>query len=229
MAESSSSPGATEEITAGIGNIVVAALGVGAALAHTAARVTSVGMPVPEPPVPQTPVGDLVHYSVQTVGNLVSLMTSTVGGIIQLRPDPPTGDPPTAAEPPVPAPAPKPAAPASPAPQIPVVRAGSTLRLPLMIENPGAEPMAEMVFICMEVRGIAHGVGPRVSAESIRFLPTSLNVAPRDFEKLTVFIDTIQATAPGRYEVLISTTSKAFEMTLRFEVLPGAKSPTLNL
>jgi indole-3-glycerol phosphate synthase len=50
-----------------------------------------------------------------------------------------------------------------------------------------------------------------------------LSVAARDFEKLTVYVDTLPQTAPGIYRAVIGTADSGLETAVDFEVTaPGA-------
>jgi hypothetical protein len=107
---------------------------------------------------------------------------------------------------------------------MPRVRAGSTLRVPLSIENPGAERMDDMRFACLALArapGSVPAKGAPLGIDDVRFQPLPLSVGPRDFEKLTVFVDTRPDTAPGRYDLTIGLPGGAFQMTIPFEVQPG--------
>jgi len=86
---------------------------------------------------------------------------------------------------------------------LPVVQRGGTLRIPLSIENPANEPMQHLNFLCLEMRGGSPGQGVPLPVSAVRFQPESLTIEPRDFEKLTVFIDTGFDTLPGKYEAVL--------------------------
>ena len=107
---------------------------------------------------------------------------------------------------------------------MPTVHCGSTLRIPLSVENPGQEPMAEMRFACLAVSGGEVSAGELLEAKAFRFEPELLSVAPRDFEKLTVYVDVPETAAPGLYEAKIGPSPGDFEIVLRLQVIPAAEA-----
>lgn len=107
----------------------------------------------------------------------------------------------------------------SPAAELPTVRAGSTLRVPLLVENREAVEMSGLDFTCRSVDRLIPGEGPGVGRHQVRFDPSTLTVASRDFEKLTVRVATAPDTAPGRYRVTIVGGADVFSTTLEFEVV----------
>lgn len=115
------------------------------------------------------------------------------------------------------------APPGPPAPELPSVHAGSTLRVPLLVENREAVEMSGLEFTCRSVDRLFPGDGPGVGRHQVRFEPSTLTVASRDFEKLTVRVATAPETAPGRYRVTIVGGADVFSTTLEFDVVaaPG--------
>jgi hypothetical protein len=94
--------------------------------------------------------------------------------------------------------------------------------MPLSIENPGPEPMSDIEFRCLRMTGgQADEDKPfaPLTSQALRFVPQLLTIAPRDFEKLTIYIDVPQETAPGRYQAIIGPEDGSFETTLNFEVI----------
>jgi hypothetical protein len=91
------------------------------------------------------------------------------------------------------------AAPPEPPPG-PVVAPGSTLRIPLSVDNPGDSDMAGL-----QPRVLAATLdGTEVQPPKVRFQPKKLSIAPKDFEKLVVLID-MPADAPeGRWRLAFS-------------------------
>lgn len=191
------------DIVNGVGEVVGAVLGIGAAVAKTVAQATSGGKEVPAPSG-GGPINAMVHYGVAAVSNVVGTVLSSVNvGAAPARPA-------------------KSAAPSSPAPQattLPRVRRGASLRIPLSIENPGDEPMRGMSFTCLRMNGGKADAGTPLRERALRFQPETLDVAPKDFEKLTVYIDTAPDTAPARYEAVIGLDQGVFETTIVFEVI----------
>lgn len=191
---------ASEELLEGLTELFNASLGFGAALARAAARLTG---GAPPPPKNDGPFDALMHYSITTVGNVLRVAGSATGGVTTGRPAP--------------------AAPGQAAAQgqaTPTVTAGATLRMPLSIENPGVEPMIELRFGCLEMAGGTAGLGEPLDVGVVRFEPDVLTIAPRDFEKLTVFIDIPATTAPGGYRATIGLPDGGFQVQIPFEVKP---------
>lgn len=108
---------------------------------------------------------------------------------------------------------------ARPGPELPSVSAGSTLRVPLLVENREAAEMSGLDFTCRSVDRLVPGAGPGVDRRQVRFEPSTLTVAARDFEKLTVRVATAPDTSPGRYRVTIVGGADVFSTTLEFDVL----------
>ena len=100
----------------------------------------------------------------------------------------------------------------------PAVRAGDTLRMPLFIENPSAEPSGPLRFGALDADSPAGTGRPLVPAQ-VRCNPETLEIGARDFEKLTVFVDTEPATTPGRHRVRLGVPETAFVTTIEFDVL----------
>lgn len=189
-----------EAISSGISEVVHAALGVGAAVARTIAEATAQGKPVPPGASGEGPFADIIHYGVQATSNVVSMA---------IRGMPSTPQPAGATG-------------AGPAPaSFPTVHAGSTLRIPLSIENPSDTEMPQMTFCGRELIYEGHSSGTPLTEEALVFEPAALSIAPRDFEKMTVFIATTEATAAGMYLAKITVEGGSFESSLRFEVVPA--------
>jgi len=209
----------TESVIHGVSDVVTAFFDVGASLARTVAEATASNKPVPAPSPNAAPLNAIVHYSVITVGNVLNVFAAGLKS--------------------------KPSATAAPASSntrngspaqttsdlnavpraetsLPVVQRGATLRIPLSIENPGKEPMQHMRFLCLEMQGGTPGIGLPLTISAVRFEPETLTVEARDFEKLTVFIDTGFDTSPGRYKALLGLGGGTFELSVEFEVLAQA-------
>lgn len=106
----------------------------------------------------------------------------------------------------------------------PRVTAGSTLRVPLLVENTGSATSAEVSFRAMSVRRVDHqpGESPESAAldpGQITFSPGTLVIGPKDFEKLTVRIATTPETAPGRYALTVDGGDGWFSTSIVFDVL----------
>lgn len=197
-----------ERIMQGLTEMVTTTLGVGAALAKAAAQATAGDDELAAPPERATPVDLIVHYGIATVTNVVGAVMSGVSAVGE-RASPPQEVPPAERAPST--------APAQP--PRPTIRPGSTLRMPLSIENPGPDPMEAMAFQCLALspEGLL-GAGEPLTPAAVRFDPPVLSVAPRDFEKLTVYIEAPEETAVGRYTAVIGLPDGAFEMAIPFDV-----------
>ena len=195
---------AAGELVNGISQVVGAALGVGAVLAKVVAQTTAAGREVPPPPAPAAPLNAIVHYSVAAMTNLIGVVLRGVG-VIKVEGQ--RGERPAPAG-------------TSPA-RGPQVHRGATLRIPLSIENPGDAPMTGVSFHCLELVYLGAADGERLPPEAISFHPAVLDVQSRDFEKLTVFIDTRESSASGPYRARIGMENAGFETVIEFEVIPG--------
>lgn len=196
----------SDEVAESIAEVVRSAIGVGVAVAKAFAGATAGKHPVAPPSTAAGPVDQLIHYSVAAVGGIARQVVSGAGQVAGAATGPVRSAAPAATEP-------------SP-PALPSVRAGASLRIPLSIENPGPDPMNEMRMLCRDVVALN---GPPVEAPPwVRLAPVTLSIAPHDFEKLTVTVDTGSSTTPGAYEAVIGAENLAFEMRLHFEVLPAA-------
>jgi hypothetical protein len=206
-------PGA-EQLVKGIAELTSATLGVGAAFARIAAQATAGERPVPPPPESATPLTAVVHYSAAALVNVVDAVRAGMGEVRAA-----TGQAPGASRRPEPAATAAPAPPSSAAQQnLPTVHPDSTLRMPLSIENTGPEPMVDLQFQCLALEVDPAGPGVPLTVANVRFEPAALTVAPRDFEKLTVYVDVPDTAAPGRYQATIGLESGTFRMAFPFVV-----------
>lgn len=188
-----------DDLTRSVVNVVDAAFGVGVALARTAAKVTAAGRDVAAP-ASDAPIPALIHYSLATATNLVGRVTEAINTSGRGVP-----------------PAPGAAPAGRGAPQ---VRAGATLRVPLSIENPGERPMTGLAPLVRALRQPGEETAG-LSARDVRFAPPTFEVAPRDFEKLTVFVSVPDTAESGRYEVVLALSPDGEDLPLRFEVVPA--------
>jgi hypothetical protein len=197
---------ASDELIGGVGAVLNTALGLAGDLARRAAEATvtperSVAQPEPG----ATPVNVVVHYGAATVANIVEIAGKAVRNANRTARDAaaPSG--------------PEPAGGGADRPG-PTVTAGEVLRIPLSIENPDAQPMQQLRFATVSVHHHDSTPGTELRMEALRFDPPTMTIAPHDFEKLTVFIDTQIDTAPGRYEAVIALIDTAHQVTVRFAV-----------
>jgi len=221
-------------IVAGVMEVVNAALAVGATIAKSIAQETSGGKPVSRPSSEDSALNEMIHYGVAAVTQVVGLVVSGAGVVSQtVQPSAPSTNPSPSTSSPVPARAEAdqfrqgdrpPAPPPSPTPRatsasLPTVHQGATLRMPLSIENPGNEPMTDMTFVCRSLTGEVGGSGTLLEVGAVRFQPETLAIAAKDFEKLTVFIETQAETAVGHYQAVIGIGPNQFETLLQFQVI----------
>lgn len=90
---------------------------------------------------------------------------------------------------------------ASAAPSLPHVAPGSSLRVPLSIDNPSGQTMVDLT---PHLLGAKHGDEDSTAPFTLHFEPASLSIAPRDFEKLVVTVNLPQDIREGRWSVLFA-------------------------
>ncbi|NUO10044.1 MAG: hypothetical protein HUU08_15460 [Candidatus Brocadia sp.] len=195
----------TEQASGSISDVVSAVLDVGVSLARTLAKATTGDMPLKEPKEEAGPLNAMVFYGVTAASNLANQLFSSFKATAERAPRAAQNMAPVS----------------SSSATLPTVRQGATLRIPLSIENPSSAPMVDMKFICLSIRAEKQGDSHSLSNKAIRFEPKKLEVAPKDFEKLTVFIDIEVDTVPDVYEVTIGLVDGNFQMPLQFSVLPS--------
>ena len=95
-----------------------------------------------------------------------------------------------------------PAPPSAPVPaaSFPSISAGSTLRVPLSIDNPGEVAMDDVTPAVLD----ATCDGQEAVPPPVRFTPPKLSIAPRDFEKLVLEIAVPTDAAPGLWALRFS-------------------------
>lgn len=190
--------GPQDDLTRSLVHVVDAAFGVGVALARTAARVTAPSREVAAP-ANDAPIPAMIHYSLATATNLVGMVTDAINTSGRRAAMAAGGAPRGAGS-------------------GPRVRAGATLRVPLSIENPGERPMTGLAPLVRAIHQPGEGAGG-LTAGDIRFAPPALEVAPRDFEKLSVFVSIAETAAPGRYDVVMALSPQGEDLPLSFEVV----------
>ncbi len=196
------------EIASGIFQIMNTAMKMGANITKGAAEITAAGEPVQPPKGTEDPINSMLHYGAATVGNVIRLVLPK-----------PQGEAPGAPASPVSQGATSPSAPPQPQQNTPTVRPGSTLRIPLMIENPHAQPQVDQVFQCLSIVTETLADGDPLRLDHVRLEPPVLTVEPNDFEKLTVFVDVPENAAPGLYEVIIGHEVGDFQMRLPVNIV----------
>lgn len=196
----------SETIASGISGVVNAALSVGAALARTVAVATAADSNAARNGTAgESPLAEIVHYSVEAAANFARLVVQGVKSTAQ------PGQRPSQK---------------SAASTHPTVHAGSTLRIPLSIENPSDVEMPQMRFYCGALNYQGNSAGSPLTSEAFVFQPNPLTIAPRDFEKITIFITTGEEAATGIYLARIMVEGGSFESPLSFEVLAAAQAET---
>lgn len=193
------------DIVANVSDVVVSVLGIGAAVAKTFAEASSSNTAALPPQDSSKPINAMVHYGMIGMTNIVSSVVSSVSTENQQH---------NAATQQQPNDKPRPQQPVTP-----VVTRGTTLRIPLSIENPGDAPMQDMAFNCFSLETDSTMAGEALDKSALSFQPEILNIAAKDFEKLTVFIETTEATVPGNYTAIIGIGSAHFETKVSFEVV----------
>jgi hypothetical protein len=183
-----------DDLAKGVAGVIEAALGVGVAVARASAEFTAGGRTVSPPEPGAAPLSVLIHYGLATAGNLATLVSSAAA-----------------------APVPKPQS--QPAPTAPRVRPGAKLRVPLSVENRGDKPMSRLR---PQLRRVLLGgveAASALPADCVTFAPQTLTVAPKDFEKLTVFVAVPDSTAAGRYDLVLALGPAEPDLPLSFDVV----------
>jgi hypothetical protein len=107
------------------------------------------------------------------------------------------------------------------------VTAGSTLRIPLLVENSTLSSTGEVGFV---VRSIERTDAQSTDASTqwalpagiISFDPVSMVIGPRDFEKLTVRVATAPEMPAGHYHAVIVGRDGWFTTHVSFEIITPA-------
>jgi len=174
-------------------------LGVGAALTRTVAQAAEPGRAT----TGSGPLDEMVRNGASALANLVRLTVDSLRASTQ-----------------APAPPGQRAPGREPTPR-PSVRAGDTLRMPLFIENPAPEPTGPLHFAALRARYTDPGDGGSFPLSRVRCSPKVLEIDARDFEKVTVFVDTTPKTRAGRLEVEVGVADTAFVTTVELDILPA--------
>lgn len=194
---------AVQQLAASVQDVVSSMFGVGAAVSKTIAEATAAGQGLPPVNKAQGPLAEMVQYSAMAFANVIRLAVSSTGLVATGA-----GVSPKAAT-------------AAGAVSHPQVHTGATLRIPLSIENPAEQPMNQLVFEVAGIRALQSSPGEVLGKSAVRLEPSTLSIAPRDFEKLTVFVETSPTTATGFYELSLKAAEAGLETAVRFEVVPA--------
>jgi hypothetical protein len=197
--------------TSNLLGLIEAALGVGESVARSVAQATT------DKPLAarenRPPLEEMVRLGVLSAGNVVS---SVVGGA-GMRARVPRDKTPATAATGTPGPT------AEAGQSRPRVTAGSTLRIPLLVENSSTAATDDVLFAARSIDQLdakqPSNAGTRPMTEAVSFTPPSLLIGPRDFEKLTVRIATSLDTAPGAYRAVIVGGDGWFSTEIHFDVV----------
>jgi hypothetical protein len=211
---------AAPDLGRSLGHVVEAALEVGVSVSRALAQATAANGRL-EPLPPATPaLQAIVRYGVTAMGNLASAVVS--GGQVLRQA---AGATATAAQAAAQAVSPAMAgtsATSAGARGGPRVHAGATLRVPLSVENTGERPMQGLQ---PRVQALRHAGGNGADATSVipvaavRFAPERFDVAPRDFEKLTVFVAVPGDATAGAYELVLALGPEEPDLRIGFAVV----------
>lgn len=190
-------PSALVALVPEVTDLLNKALGLGAAVTRTLAQTAAPG----HDGAGAGPLDEIVRNGAGALANLARLTVES----LRASTGPPVTSSQVAADP----------RPAS----SPGVRAGDTLRMPLFIENPSTEPTGPLRFGALEAASLGSAGDRALELSAVRCAPETLEIGARDFEKLTVFVDTNASTPVGRHRVQIGVPETAFATTVEFEVL----------
>jgi hypothetical protein len=199
-------PPPSPDIATGVANVIDAALGVGVSLARVAAEATALGRTVEPVPADTPAISAIVRYGVAAVSNLAS---AVVSGASTLKPSVGPGRAAPAGTP----------APAGGRPAGPRTTPGATLRVPLSVENPSDRPMRDLRPRLRSLRRGTVDALDIISADCVRFAPEAFEVAPHDFEKLTVSVSVPAETPAGDYEVVFALGDEEPPLRMLFAVV----------
>jgi hypothetical protein len=200
-----------DPLTDRLTEVVDAGLQLGASLARRLAEMTG----SPEQQESGAPVDDLVRFGSEAAGNVLGLVAAGARTGVNL------GARASRAVTPERGASPRPTQAAS----LPMVTRGSTLRVPLLVENTGQTPTRSLTFATTSLvrAGCADAVECTcLPAESVTFAPETLVVAAHDFEKLTVRVAVPSDAPPGGYTAAITAGNGWFSTTIGFSVVPPA-------
>lgn len=197
MPDSTPEPAGTDPLADRLAQVLDAGLELGASLARSLAGATG---STDVAPTGKPPIDDIVSFGSAAASNLIGLVTSAA----------PAGAGRTA-----PTRSPK---------STPMVTAGSTLRVPLLVENTGESPTRALTFAASSVLRSGCEDGDQcscLSADGVTFSPETLVVAARDFEKLTVRLATHVETPAGDYRAAVVAGDGWFSTVIAFSVVPA--------
>jgi hypothetical protein len=205
-----------QALATSMAGVVDAALEVGVSLARVVAQATAPGRPVEAPAANTSPIEAIVRYGVTAMGNVASAAWSSTDGLRKAGSSVLRSAGSKAASATKTAPSARSAASSGPR-----VQPGATLRVPLSVENPGDTPMRELSPRVRAIRRAGADATSIIVPESVRFTPGLFDVAPRDFEKLTVYVPVPPDAPEGAYEVILALGDQEPDLPMAFTVLPA--------
>lgn len=197
--------GASDPLTERVADVVDAGLQLGASLARTLAGATGSTDVAPKG---KPPIDDIVTFGSATASNLIGLVASGARAGIDVSSMATTAAAGRSDK--------------APARNTPMVTAGSTLRVPLLVENTGQTPTRALTFTTTSVVRAGCEDGEQctcVPADGVTFTPEALVVAARDFEKLTVRLATPVEAPPGDYRAAVAAGDGWFSTVIAFSVV----------
>ena len=198
MSKESASPGDdSDALVPAVSELVDAVLRLAVTVTRSAARATDGRAHVGNGTVPAGAIDEIVRNSTAAIAGIVRMAAGGISGTHTERAEQSADN--------------------AYAPPFPTVQAGGTLRLPLVIENPSPESTGPLDFTALSIIGPDGSQGLELA--QIRCIPYPLVIAGRDFEKLTVLIDTTVNTAQGRHRISVGADGTPFATVVEFDVV----------
>ena len=204
-----------QALATSMAGVVDAALEVGVSLARVVAQATAPGRTVEAPAAHTSAIEAIVRYGVTAMGNVASAAWSSTDGLRKAGSSVLRSAGSKAAS------AAKTPSTRSATSSGPRVQPGATLRVPLSVENPGDTPMRELSPRVRAIRRAGADATAIIAPDTVRFAPGLFDVAPRDFEKLTVYVPVPQDAPEGAYEVILALGDQEPDLPMAFSVLPA--------
>jgi hypothetical protein len=207
---------AAKPLTNDVVDLVNAVLGVGVSILRTVAQATtSERLPPGDTP---TPLGEMDRLTTTAAGNVISSVVHR---------DWPASAATTSARRTTASDSDRGRASGNPGVPQPRVTAGSTLRIPLLVENSTLTSTGEVGFVVRSIertdsRAAEAPIQWALPAEIISFDPVSMEIGPRDFEKLTVRVATTPDIPAGQYRAVIVGRDGWFSTHVSFEIITPA-------
>lgn len=190
----------------GVERLIGAATEFGVALARAADKTTAGGREPRHGPEGETDAAAIIRHSVSAAANVVSQVAAATQAARADWAETRSEAKPSSAE----------TQEQGDGPSGPRVRPGATLRVPLSIENPGQEPMTGLT---PKIAGWMRDGVEGDPAGTVSFAPEVLEIAPRDFEKLTVFVEIPKDADSGECRLLVDL-AEGVEVRIDFAILP---------